>query len=121
MCLIPSSGPDVSQPVLEVLNLQTEFNSRSGTVRATRDVSISVAAGEVLGLVGESGSGKSVLLRSILRMPPKPGRITSGEVLFKGVDILRLPPSQMREIRGGQIALIPQDPINSFNPSLTLG
>jgi oligopeptide/dipeptide ABC transporter ATP-binding protein len=107
--------------VLEVRGLRTEFPTRTGVVRATNDVNFSVDEGEVLGVVGESGCGKSVLLRTVLAILPSPGRVTAGEVLFDGQDLLRLPEQKLRQLRGGDVALIPQDPINNLNPSLTVG
>jgi oligopeptide/dipeptide ABC transporter ATP-binding protein len=103
--------------LLEVLNLSASF----GTVRAVDDLSFSMKAGEAVGLVGESGSGKTTVLRSLLGLIKPPGRVTDGKVLFNGQDLRTLPEAEMRLVRGGQISAIFQDPVNTFNPSLTIG
>jgi oligopeptide/dipeptide ABC transporter ATP-binding protein len=108
--------------LLDVRNLHTYFYTHSGTVRAVNGVSLSVGEGEILGIVGESGSGKSVTMRSVLRIvPTPPGRIVSGEIFFKGRDLLKCSPESIRKIRGKQIAMIFQDPMTSLNPVLTIG
>jgi len=105
--------------MLEVRNLQTEFRTRHGVVRAVQDVSFAVAPGETVGLVGESGSGKSVTCYSLLRLLPQPpARIVSGQALFHGIDLLRCPERQLRSIRGKRIGMIFQDPMTSLNPYL---
>jgi len=86
-----------------------------------RGVSLSVARGETLGVVGESGSGKTMTSLAALRLIPEPGRITGGKILFKGQDLLALPEKAMRQIRGGKIAMIFQDPMTSLNPVFTIG
>lgn len=108
-----------TQPILEVDNLCTSFG-RNARIPAVRDVSFSVRQGEVLGLVGESGSGKSVTLRSILGLSRRYGEVT-GQVRWKGRDISRLSERALRPIRGGQIAMIFQEPMTSLNPLLTVG
>ena len=90
-------------------------------MEAARNVSLTVEPGEVLGLVGESGAGKSTIGNAIIGLLEKPGRVTSGEILFKGSNIRNLPPEQMRRIRGDQIGMIFQDPQTSLNPLLTIG
>ena len=86
------------------------------------DVSFTIEAGETLGLVGESGCGKSVTATSIMRLVPiPPGRIAGGEILFEGVDILKLPASEMRKVRGNKISMIFQEPMTSLNPVFTVG
>jgi peptide/nickel transport system ATP-binding protein/oligopeptide transport system ATP-binding protein len=107
--------------LLEVKNLQTHFQTRAGLVRAVDGVSFDLARGELLGLVGESGCGKSVTALSLLRLVAPPGRIVGGEVLFDGVDLLKLSESKMRAIRGDDIAMIFQDPMTSLNPVYTVG
>ncbi|WP_417271565.1 MULTISPECIES: ABC transporter ATP-binding protein [Alphaproteobacteria] len=110
--------------LLEIKNLVTEFvtDSKSQTVlRAIDDLSLTVERGEVLGLVGESGSGKSVTGFSILNMVDAPGRITSGNVIFDGQDIVGLDHNQMRQIRGRRIAMVFQDPMMTLNPVLRVG
>jgi oligopeptide/dipeptide ABC transporter ATP-binding protein len=107
--------------LLEVQHLSTVFPSDRGPVRAVNDVSFQVRAGESVGLVGESGSGKSTVLRSLGQLIRPPGRVVSGHVLFRGRDLSTMPEEQLRDVRGGQIGFIFQDPVNAFNPALTLG
>jgi oligopeptide/dipeptide ABC transporter ATP-binding protein len=107
--------------LLDVRGLTTRFATDRALVHAVEDVSFSVRSGEAVGLVGESGSGKSTVLRSLLSLVKPPGRIVSGEVLFLGRDLLRLPQDELRKVRGGQISLIFQDPVSAFNPSLSIG
>ncbi|HUL66108.1 MAG TPA: ABC transporter ATP-binding protein [Burkholderiaceae bacterium] len=109
-------------PLLRVENLRTHFHTRDGVVRAVDGVSFEVHAGETLAIVGESGCGKSVTSMSILRllqMPP--ARIEEGRVEFEGRDLLGLPETEMRKIRGNAIAMIFQEPMTSLNPVLTIG
>jgi oligopeptide transport system ATP-binding protein len=109
-------------PLLEVENLETEFHTSGGIVRAVRGVSFHVHRGETVGIVGESGSGKSVTSLSLMRLIPNPpGRIAGGSVKLDGQEILNLPERQMRAIRGGRMAMIFQDPFSSLNPTMTLG
>jgi oligopeptide/dipeptide ABC transporter ATP-binding protein len=110
-----------SAPLLDVRDLRTEFVTEDGTVVAANDVSFALDAGETMGLVGESGAGKSVTARSLLQLVDSPGEITGGEVVFDGVDLLGLSEAEMRSVRGNKIALIPQDPMSSLNPVLTVG
>jgi oligopeptide transport system ATP-binding protein len=107
-------------PLLEVKNLSTVFDTELGVAQAVDDVSLELEKGKVLGLVGESGSGKSITALSILRLVPEPGKI-SGQIFFEGKNLLELPESQMRHIRGNNIALIPQDPMTALNPVYTIG
>jgi peptide/nickel transport system ATP-binding protein len=107
--------------VLDVRDLSAAFFTRRGVVRAVNGVSFSIEAGETLGLVGESGCGKTATAMSILRMLPFPGRITGGEIVFQGENLLARPESTMRYIRGKEIGLIPQDPTASLNPLITIG
>src|SRR5919199_1034856 len=107
--------------LLEVNNLQTHFQTRAGLVRAVDGVSFQLDRGELLGLVGESGCGKSVTALSLMRLVAPPGRIVGGEVLFDGVDLLKLSEAKMRAIRGDDIAMIFQDPMTSLNPVYTVG
>jgi oligopeptide/dipeptide ABC transporter ATP-binding protein len=109
------------RPVLEVRDLAASFYTRRGEVRAVRDVSFSLQAGETLALVGESGSGKTATAMSILRMLPGKARITGGQIVFDGQDLLKLSSKQMAAIRGRHIGLIPQDPAASLNPLMTTG
>ncbi|WP_223301565.1 ABC transporter ATP-binding protein [Haladaptatus sp. R4] len=109
------------QPLLEVRDLRTEFLTEDGAVVAANDVSFALDAGETMGLVGESGAGKSVTARSLLQLIDTPGEITGGEVLFDGENLLSLSEKEMRAVRGNKVALIPQDPMSSLNPVLTVG
>jgi oligopeptide/dipeptide ABC transporter ATP-binding protein len=108
--------------LLEVRGLHTEFRTGAGTVRAVDGVSYTVDEGETVAIVGESGSGKSVGAMSILRLiPDPPGRITAGEILFAGRDIMHVSEEEMRHIRGGDIGMVFQEPMTSLNPVLTIG
>jgi oligopeptide/dipeptide ABC transporter ATP-binding protein len=107
--------------MLEVSHLTTVFDLPSGAVSAVDDVSFEVRAGETLGLVGESGSGKSVTAMSILRLVQPPGRIAAGSIRFRGRDLLALSQSEMRAVRGAEIALIFQEPMTALNPVFTVG
>ena len=111
----------VSTHLLEVNNLQTHFPTRSGLVRAVDGVSFHLDRGELLGLVGESGCGKSITALSVMRLIAPPGKIVKGEILFEGKDLLRLSDSEMRQMRGDDIAMIFQDPMTSLNPVYTVG
>jgi oligopeptide/dipeptide ABC transporter ATP-binding protein len=108
--------------LLEVRNLCTEFRTGVGIVPAVDGISYTVEPGETVAIVGESGSGKSVGALSLLRLiPDPPGRITAGEVIFAGRDLLHLSEAEMREVRGGEIGMVFQEPMTSLNPVLTIG
>jgi oligopeptide/dipeptide ABC transporter ATP-binding protein len=107
--------------MLEVLHLTTIFDLPSGPAAAVDDVSFAIAAGETLGLVGESGSGKSVTALSLMRLVQSPGRIVAGQIVFKGRDLLTLPESEMRRVRGAEISLVFQEPMTALNPVFTIG
>ena len=108
--------------MLSVRNLSASFHTRSGIVRAVRNVSFDVAPGETLGIVGESGSGKSVTCYSMMGLiPMPPGRIESGSAMLDGTDLLHCPEKELRSIRGKRISMIFQDPMTSLNPYLTIG
>jgi oligopeptide/dipeptide ABC transporter ATP-binding protein len=107
--------------LLEVQNLQTQFPTRAGLVRAVDDVSFHIDEGELLGLVGESGSGKSITALSIMRLISVPGRIAGGSIKFKDEELTTATVDRMREIRGNDIAMIFQDPMTSLNPVYTVG
>lgn len=112
----------MSEPLLQVDNLQTHFFTSAGIVKAVRGVSFHVNQGETVGVVGESGSGKSVTALSLMRLVPNPsGRIVGGSIVLDGQDILRLPPRELREVRGGRMSMVFQDPFSSLNPTMTLG
>ncbi len=110
-------------PLLQMKNLSTHYVSARGTrvVRAVDELSLTVNAGETLGIVGESGSGKSTLALTILRLLPAAARIVSGEILFEGEDLVKKSEAQMRAVRGKRIAMILQDPMASLNPLFTIG
>ena len=113
--------PDITKPILEVKNLRTSFFTDDGEVKAVRDVSFDLYEGETLGIVGESGCGKSVTVMSILGLVQRPGRVTGGQVLFKGKDLTKVTPEELRHVRGRDIAMIFQDPLSSLNPVLSVG
>jgi oligopeptide/dipeptide ABC transporter ATP-binding protein len=110
------------QPLLEVDALNIAFDTPRGQLRPVRDVSYSIFPGQTLAVVGESGCGKSVTAMSIMRLiPSPPGRVLSGHIRFSGRDLLQLPEKQMRSVRGGDIAMIFQEPMTSLNPVYTVG
>jgi len=110
-----------NRPLLEVRDLKTQFRTDGPPVVASNEVSFSLDRGETMGLVGESGAGKSVTARSIMRLIDSPGEIVGGTVLFDGEDLLEKSEAEMRDIRGNRIAMIPQDPMSSLNPVMTVG
>jgi ABC-type dipeptide/oligopeptide/nickel transport system, ATPase component len=110
------------RPLLDVKELSVEFATRQGSVRAVDRASFSVRRGEIVALVGESGCGKSVSVLAILGLlPQQTGRVVGGEVLFDGVDLLKLSDDAMREHRGRDIGMVFQEPMTSLNPVLTIG
>ncbi len=111
-------GRDV---LLDVRDLRTYFFTEDGVVKAVDGVSFHVRRGEILGLVGESGCGKSVTSLSIMRLITPPGRILGGQVLFDGVDLLKLPESEMVRLRGSRISMIFQQPVSCLNPVFKVG
>jgi oligopeptide/dipeptide ABC transporter ATP-binding protein len=115
-------GSSMTEPLLSIRGLVTEFTTPDGVVHAVDGVSYDVFPGETLGVVGESGSGKSVTVMSILGLIPQPpGRIAAGEILLEGDNLLDLDEKAMRKVRGKEIAMIFQDPMTSLNPVLTVG
>lgn len=107
--------------LLSVKQLKTSFATREGEVQSVRGVSFTLKEGEVVGLVGESGSGKSVTARSLIRLIQPPGRITDGQILFRGEDLLTKSDNELRKIRGNRISMIFQDPMTSLNPVVRVG
>jgi oligopeptide/dipeptide ABC transporter ATP-binding protein len=108
--------------LLAIENLTVEFAAGSSGFKAIDGVSLDVSAGEIVALVGESGSGKSVTALSVLRLLPcPPGRITSGRIMFGGVDLLALGDEEIRHVRGKRIGMIFQEPMTSLNPVLSIG
>jgi len=115
----PAAG---GEPVLEVDDLRTYFDTRDGVVKAVDGLSFSLQPGEILGVVGESGCGKSITSLSIMRLVPRPpARFASGSIRYKGRDLLEVSEREMRHIRGNDISMIFQDPMSSLNPVLTVG
>ena len=116
------AAPIAGQPLIAVEDLRVEFATQNGVVRAVDGVSWAVRRGETLALVGESGCGKSVTALAVMRLLARPaGRVTGGRVLFEGEDLLTLPESSMRALRGRDIAMIFQEPMTSLNPILPIG
>jgi oligopeptide/dipeptide ABC transporter ATP-binding protein len=111
----------VEQPLLEVKNLKTYFFTEDGVVKAVDGVDFYVNPGEVLGLVGESGCGKSVTSLSIMRLIGIPGKVVDGDIFFEGKEILKLPESEMVEMRGYRMSMIFQQPQSSLNPVFKVG
>jgi peptide/nickel transport system ATP-binding protein len=111
----------MSDPLLAVRDLVTEFRTDQGTLRAVDGVSFEIPARKTLGLVGESGSGKSQTALSIMRLISPPGRVAKGSIRYAGKDLLGLPADEMRAIRGNRIAMIFQEPMTSLNPVFTAG
>ena len=108
--------------ILEVKNLHVSFDTYAGEVKAIRDLSFEVRRGETLAIVGESGSGKSVTVQTIMKLiPMPPGRIKSGEIWFEGQDLVKVSDKVMRQLRGGKIGMIFQDPMTSLNPTIKIG
>ncbi len=118
----PPQPIDPSKPLLEIIDLNVGFDVSRGMIRPVRDVSLTVFPGQTVAVVGESGCGKSVTAMSILRLIPEPpGRVLGGQVRFLGRDLLALPESAMRSVRGKDIAMIFQEPMTSLNPVYTIG
>ena len=111
----------MAERLLDVRHLHTSFFTHLGEVKAIRDVSFHVDKSEIIGIVGESGSGKSVTSLSVMGLLAHPGKVTEGEILFKGEDLLKKKKREMRKIQGNQISMIFQDPMTSLNPLFTIG
>lgn len=111
----------MSEILLDVKNLRTQYTTDDGSLYPVDDVSFVVKKGQTLGIVGESGCGKSQTALSIMRLIQKPGKTVGGEVLFKGENLLTKSEAQMREILGNQMAMIFQEPMTSLNPVYTIG
>ncbi len=110
------------QALLNVQHLSTSISTPAGSLDVVKDVSFSIRTGEAVGIVGESGSGKTMAGLSILDLVPRPaGNIRSGEILFRGRDILQLPSQQKQQLRGNRISMIFQDPMSSLSPFYTVG
>jgi oligopeptide/dipeptide ABC transporter ATP-binding protein len=111
----------MSEAILEVRDLRVQIATRRGVVRAVDGVSLEVPRGEAVGLVGESGSGKSMTLRAMLGVLPPEARVTSGQILLDGVDLVPLGNSQLNRIRGPKISMIFQEPMSALNPVMRVG
>jgi peptide/nickel transport system ATP-binding protein len=118
----------MTDTILDVRNLQVQFQTSEGSIKAVDDISFQVQRGQTLGIVGESGSGKSVTALAIMRLIPPPGKITAGEICFRSVeegaqavDLRSLSPQQMQQYRGGKVSMIFQEPLSSLNPVYTCG
>ena len=108
--------------ILQVQDLRVEFKTRRGVASVLNGVSFDVHAGETLCVVGESGCGKSMTALALLRLiPTPPGRISSGQVMYDGEDLVKADPQRMRKIRGNRISMIFQEPMTSLNPVFTVG
>lgn len=115
-------GDPMTQPVLDIAELQLHFFTDKGVVKAVDGVNLQVGAGEVVGLVGESGCGKSVTSLAIMGLIPQPpGKVVSGSILFEGTDLTKASQKELRKIRGDQLAMIFQEPMTSLNPLFTIG
>lgn len=112
----------MSDILLEIKNLSIDFRTESGTVHAVKNLDLKIPRGKTLGLVGESGSGKSVTSLSVMGLiPMPPGKITSGEIIYNGVDLTKISEIEMRKLRGNKISMIFQEPMTSLNPVYTVG
>lgn len=110
-----------AHPLLQISNLRTSFFTDKGEIKAVDDVSFVLHSGQTLALVGESGCGKSVTALSIMRLLSSPGRVIGGTIMFQGQDLLSLPETAMRKIRGKSIAMVFQEPMTSLNPVMRIG
>lgn len=112
----------MSKSLLEVKDLSVSFHTYAGEVQALRNINFSINRGETLAIVGESGSGKSVTVQTIMKLiPMPPGEIKSGQILFDGEDLVKADMERMRQLRGGKIGMIFQDPMTSLNPTMKIG
>lgn len=119
--IVPSANPAAADALLEVRGLSVDFVAQQGAVHAVQDVSFSLRPGEIMGLVGESGCGKTTLILSLLRLLSAAGRITGGQVLYHGRNLLALPEAQLAAVRWKEIAIVFQGAMNALNPLLPVG
>ena len=116
------SRSSASDALLRVEGLEVDFQTETGDLKAVRGIDFVLRKGDVLGIVGESGCGKSVTARAVLRLVASPpGLVRAGRIIFQGQDLLALSPKKMREIRGGRISMVFQEPMSSLNPVYTIG
>src|SRR5256884_4740800 len=108
-------------PLLDIKDVTVEFSTRRGTVRAVKNIDLSVAKGETVGIVGESGSGKSVTSFAVMRILDRAGRIAEGSVMFSGIDVRAADDGQMRDLRGREMSMIFQNPRAALNPIRKVG
>ncbi len=114
-------SPAGSSPLLDIEDLTVAYRTGDGLREAVRHVSLQIDRGQIYGLVGESGSGKTTLALAVMRYLPEAGLVSGGSIRFNGLDLLALRPADLRRIWGAEIALVPQDPLSSLNPSLRIG
>ena len=117
----PLADPEPAGPVLQITGLHTEIRRIDATVHAVDGVSLTVGAGECLGLVGESGSGKTMTVRSVLRLLPPGGQITAGSIVLAGTELTTLSERSIESIRGNEVGMVFQDPSSSLDPTMTIG
>lgn len=110
-----------SEPLMDIQELEVVFPGPNGPVTVIDKLSISIRHGEILGLVGESGCGKSMLARAIMGLVPSPGKVSAGQIIFEGADLLTMAEPEMQQIRGNKISIILQEPMTSLNPVFTIG
>lgn len=112
----------MADSIIQIRNLSVEFRTDEGIVKAVKNISFDIPRGKTVGLVGESGSGKSVTSLAVMRLIPNPpGKITSGEILLAGEDLVKMSESKMRDVRGNKVSMIFQEPMTSLNPVFTVG
>jgi len=111
----------VPEPLLDIHDLSVSFRTENGLVRAVDRLSLSISVGEVVGVVGESGSGKTVSMMAVMRLIRDPNAVVEGKVLLRGQDLMKLSQREMRAVRGGEIAMIFQDPMTALTPVYTVG
>ena len=118
---LTNGGEPDQTPLLQIQELHTQFETKQGTVRAVDGLSLDLYEGEVLGLVGESGCGKTMTALSIMRLLPGNGEAVGGEINFEGKNLLQCSAEEMKQIRGGKIAMIFQEPMTALTPTMTIG
>jgi peptide/nickel transport system ATP-binding protein len=117
----PAGQQDSRRPILELRNVSISYFVRAGELKVVPNISLTLHEGEALGLVGESGCGKSTVAFAIMKYLGGAGRVTGGEILFEGRDMTRMSEAELRQIRGGRMAMVYQDPMSSLNPVIPIG